>query len=327
MPLKGYGMLKAAVLDREPAREDSPHYQLLCGVGERRWRIAINARSQQAPSEVAYAVVSPFSHPLLARIEPLPEGWLPLPARDAAGGGLDFVRGNLCQPDAFLPLPLAEPGPANDLNELFDFHLRPLITETGARVCAFGQAWGPETAADQYFGFKPGQGVHDIHQNQGNTGRFIGDDGVWQDGGLLVQAGGAWTAILLRFQSQAWHTDDVTGHALPEGPEPAADSAVRIVAAVVNPPGPAPEHERVMLLNTTYEPIELAGWRIATDAGMAPLAGAVPAADTLVVSMPSSAALSNRGGRISLLDATGRKVHGVAYNDADAGREDRLVIF
>ena len=35
------------------------------------------------------------------------------------------------------------------------------------------------------------------------------DDGVWQDGGLIIGT----TAILLRFQSQSWKTDDSTGHA------------------------------------------------------------------------------------------------------------------
>ena len=33
---------------------------------------------------------------------------------------------------------------------------------------AFGERWGPEShKADQYFGFVPGNGVHDIHMNQG----------------------------------------------------------------------------------------------------------------------------------------------------------------
>jgi uncharacterized protein YukJ len=36
------------------------------------------------------------------------------------------------------------------------------------------------------FGFLPGNGVHDIHMNQGNSQQFRGDDGVWQDGGLLL---------------------------------------------------------------------------------------------------------------------------------------------
>jgi uncharacterized protein YukJ len=52
-----------------------------------------------------------------------------------------------------------------------------------------------------------------VHQNQGNLREFRRDDGVWQDGGLIVgAAGGTWTAIFLRFQSQAWSTDDVSGH-------------------------------------------------------------------------------------------------------------------
>ena len=39
---------------------------------------------------------------------------------------------------------------------------------------------------DKIFGFLPGNGIHDIHMNQGNSSRFVRDDGVWQDGGLLM---------------------------------------------------------------------------------------------------------------------------------------------
>ena len=47
-----------------------------------------------------------------------------------------------------------------------------------------------------------------------------------------------WVGVFLAFQSQAWHTDDRTGHALAEPAVP--DRTVRIVAALVNPTGPAP---------------------------------------------------------------------------------------
>ena len=63
---------------------------------------------------------------------------------------------------------------------------------------------GPETIGDKIFGFSPGNGVHDIHMNQGNTGRFREDDGVWQDGGLV-----------LHYPA----TDQWVGH-LPRVPEP-----------------------------------------------------------------------------------------------------------
>jgi uncharacterized protein YukJ len=327
MPLQHYGVLKAPLIDRQLATDKSDHYQLLCLVGSDRWRVAINARSAVAPSEVAYAVISPFAHPLTARVDALPDGYTALPGATAAAGGLDYVRGNLAQQSQFRPLPISAPGANNDLNDLFEFHLRPLIGDSTARVFAFGDTWGPEPKADQYFNFKPGRGIHDIHQNQGNVGKYAADDGVFQDGGLLVHRGGVWTAILLRFQSQAWHTDDHTGHTVADVPTPAADLAVRIVAASVNPPGGAPEHETVILLNTTYKAIDLQGWKLVTDAGAAPLSGSLPAASPRTIDMPVTAPLSNKGGHITLLDAGGLKRHGVAYTAAQAAGEQGIVVF
>src|SRR3954447_17047171 len=205
MPLQAYGVLKATILDRRLATARDSHYHLLCGVGTARWRLAINARSDAAPSEVAQAVITGFEHPIVQRLEQLGEGWRALKARD----GLDYVRGGVCRPEQFTPLPLSKPGADNDLNELFDRHL-----VHNARVYAFGQPWGPDKAKDPYFGFMHGRGIHDVHQNQGSLRQFQRDDGVWQDGGLIVKAPqGPWTAIFLRFQSQAWRTDDRTGHA------------------------------------------------------------------------------------------------------------------
>jgi len=45
--------------------------------------------------------------------------------------------------------------------------------------------------------------VHDIHMNQGNSGAFGRDDGVWQDGGLLMHFPGEsrWVAVFLAFQA------------------------------------------------------------------------------------------------------------------------------
>ena len=66
----------------------------------------------------------------------------------------------------------------------------------------------------QLFGFRPGRGIHDIHMNQGNPiGSFSDDNGPWQDGGLVFEFPHQklWTAVFLKFQTQAWHTDDKTG--------------------------------------------------------------------------------------------------------------------
>ena len=158
--------------------------------------------------------------------------------------------------------------------------------------------------------------------NQGNDPAFVRDDGVWQDGGLLVHfpAVSRWVAIFLAFQSQAWHTDDVTGHAI-EGPPPASTppptpgeaTAVRIVAAMVNPVGPAPEHESVLLMNASPErgrSDRLADRRPpqAHLPGPGPEPG--PRASVLRVPVTEPAQLSNQGGLITLLDAAGLKVGG-----------------
>jgi hypothetical protein len=170
--------------------------------------------------------------------------------------------------------------------------------------------------------------------NQGNSQQFRGDDGVWQDGGLLLHypAQLQWVAIFLAFQSQAWHTDDQTGHAIPT-PQPgepgASDHTVRIVAALVNPVGPAPEAETVTLLNVTPEAVDLTGWSI-LDRDKRRLvldAGELAAGDSRRVLLRAPVALGNRGGLISLLDPDGLKVDGVAYTKAQAEREGWSLVF
>src|SRR5215210_4577396 len=99
MPLRDYGVLRAALTQRLQATDKTGHYQLLCAVGGASWRIAINARSALAPSEVAYAVLSPFSHPLLDRLDGLADGWHGLDGREQKDRGLDYIRGNLAQPE------------------------------------------------------------------------------------------------------------------------------------------------------------------------------------------------------------------------------------
>jgi Uncharacterized conserved protein (DUF2278) len=198
--------------------------------------------------------------------------------------------------------------------------------DPAARIYAFGQRWGPEASIrDKVFGFLPGNGVHDIHMNLGNSQQFRGDDGVWQDGGLLLRypTQDQWVAIFLAVQSQAWHTDDRTGHAIPT-PEPGEpDHTARIVAALVNPAGPAPEAETVTLVNASPQAIDLAGWSI-LDREKRRLvldAGSLAAGDTIRIPLSPPVALGNRGRLITLLDLDGLKVDGVAYTKAQAERE------
>ena len=192
---------------------------------------------------------------------------------------------------------------------------------------------GPEPAADKIFGFRPGNGVHDIHMNQGNSGRLSSDDGVWQDGGLLIHLPGEsrWVGIFLAFQSQAWHTDDSTGHIL-DGAPPRQDAqtpAIRILAALVNPTGPAPERETVLLINASPTPVDLTNWRLADRLSQTceiP-AGTLVAGATRTVPVSNGVQLGNRGGSITVLDSTGLKVTGVSYTEDQARPEGWTITF
>jgi len=102
------------------------------------------------------------------------------------------------------------------------------MTKPGAMIYAFGARFGPEKGKDTQFGFSPELGVHDIHMNQGNSAAFQKDDGVFQDGALLINLpqGNQWIALFLAFQSQSFHTDDRTGHRLAAAAATATGSTV-----------------------------------------------------------------------------------------------------
>jgi uncharacterized protein YukJ len=335
MPLQHYGVIKGSAIDRRFASGANPHYQIHVVDETTDYRIAVNVQSQDG-SEVEYVVVPHFEHPLLDRIHGLPLGFHKLKS-EPNGMALDFIRGNLVQRAAFVPLPLSAPGPDNDLNERLDQYVQRAMADESARLYAFGERWGREnTKKDKIFGFLPGNGVHDIHMNQGNDPRHEGDDGVWQDGGLLFEfpGSGQWAAIFLRFQSQAWHTDETTGHAtstptsgppsdsanngggLPTTDQP--DGVVRIVAALVNDTK-TPERETVTLLNTAPTKVNLVGWSLLDKAkAKTPLSGELAPGESKPFVVQAPMVLSNQGGLITLLNADGLKVDGVSYTKKQA---------
>jgi hypothetical protein len=172
--------------------------------------------------------------------------------------------------------------------------------------------------------------------NQGNSARFRGDDGVFQDGGMILHfpAESRWVAVFLAFQSQASHTDDASGHAIvAPAPTPApvlnGDGAVRILAAMVNPNGGTPEHESVLLLNASPQPVDLSGWCLADRMSKTCALPSIKldAGAVLTVPLRDPMQLSNKGGSITLLDKAGLKVAGVAYTEEQAQREGWTVTF
>lgn len=338
MPLKNYGVLKGTVVDCRLASGGNAHYQVKIVDDETEWRIAINVESGDG-SEVEYVSISDFRHPILERLEKMNRGFNPLKAVERTG--LDFIRGNLVDPRLFTALPMNLPGPDNDLNEKLDHYIQRAMADEDSIVYAFGETWGPEPKRDKIFGFLPGRGIHDIHMNQGNSGKWKNDNGVWQDGGIIFHFPNTtrqWVAIFLKFQTQPWHTDEITGDPLeiptsgpPSNKKPVGrldreslptvdrpDGLVRIIAALVNDIH-TPENETVTLLNTCNGDIDLSGWQLLdTQENKITLSGTLQRGGTKTFAVRPQLQLTNRGGLITLLNDEGIKVHGVSYTKEQA---------
>ena len=347
MPLKKYGVLKGKAVEVRAGAGQNPHYQVRIVDDTTDYRIAINVQSALSPSELEYLIDDRFTHPITALLHEVPLGFTAIASKPGTTA-LDFIRGNLFDRTQMRVLLFNVPGLDNDLNEKIDSVMQRAVADEESLVYAFGERWGPEQGKkDKYFGFLPGNGIHDIHMNQSNDGQFKGDDGVWQDGGVLVHfpAQQQWVAMFLKFQSQGWHTDDKTGHKIgptepvpipipipsqPPPPLPTSDDPqglVRIVAALVNSVQ-SPEVEIVTLVNASPREISLEGWALAdTQKNKQKLTGKLNSGEARAIRVQKPVALSNKGGIITILDETGLKVDGVSYTKAQASNPGWTIVF
>jgi uncharacterized protein YukJ len=345
MPIANYGVLKGRPIGVKFAAGANNHYQIHIVDDTTDYRIAINVKSQLNPPDLQYIVIENFAYHTLNDLKKLPTGFTPIPS-NPKGIALDFIRGNLFKRTDLKILAASIPGKNNDLNELIDKYIQESMSDESSLIYAFGQRWGPEAnKKDKYFGFLPGNGIHDIHMNQGNSGKFAKDNGPWQDGGLLIQFSTAWVAMFFKFQSQTWHSDDTTGMPIdrrdthltnPGVSAPVVDTAgtadpegkVRIVAALVNPLGDDRGNESVTILNASPTEIDLTGWAIMDKSKLKQaLNGKISPGAILQVKLSSNVQLSNTGGLITLLDAEGLKVSGVSYTAEQAQTEGWSIVF
>ncbi|MBW4633301.1 MAG: DUF2278 family protein [Iphinoe sp. HA4291-MV1] len=346
---EGYGILKChAIAGKMELGKDTPHYQVHVKDSQSSYRLAINVRSSQKPFDLLYFVDDDFQHFITDKLDQLGFGFKKLEDSDRQAGGiaLDYIRGNLFKVNNMKPLPFNLPGENNDLNELIDSYIQRAI-ETQAVVYAFGEPWGidkPENKPDKVFGFQPGRGVHNLHMNQGNSGNFAQENGVYQDGALLIHypsAGGSrerWVAAFFAFQSQSFHTDDRTGNPIDrnvgnepvEPGTPAVKARLRIIAALVNPRGEDSGKESVTLINSSPEKVDLNGWAVTDKLKHKYRLDGFSIEPGGVITVPLDAEkiqLSNDGGILSLLDPESIKVDGVSYTREDVQEQGWTLVF
>jgi uncharacterized protein YukJ len=182
--------------------------------------VAVNIQSVDG-SEVLYAIEEGFTPPDLGGLMALPMGMTKL--QSAAGGlALDYVRStvggapmisraqmtllpqlNAKTKGGSVEEQMIQRARAKALENAVVTLLSMTIADKDGVIYAFGSAFADSGKVD---------GIHDIHMNQGNpANNHGGDNGVWQDGALLIHlpAKRTWTAVFIAFQTESWTTDAV----------------------------------------------------------------------------------------------------------------------
>lgn len=216
MALKKYGVLTGTVTGHRRDADDD-HYQILVTAGSTMHRVAVNVKSSapNAPSTLLFISQAKLPDAFTQGLQGLKPGHTKLASRPD-GLALDYVRNAWFKPAAMKVVPASVPGVDNDLKDKVEGAVLKALDQAGSLIHAFGERWGPEKdVKDQCFKFLPGSGIHDIHMNQGNSGKYKADNGAYQDGGLVFQyPGGKWLAFFFAFQVQTFKTD-AKGNPLP----------------------------------------------------------------------------------------------------------------
>src|SRR5215210_411864 len=340
--LRRYSVFTGKVVDRHPeVWGKSPHYHILLEGGGQRYRIAINTRSgtsHHRDSDLLYFADDDFQHEITRRLAIVADGDLQVESRPG-GLALDYQRGGMFDRRHMRRIPANRPGPRNDLVDELVFYVDRLRTDPTSRLHAFGTRWGPERdTPDLIFGFTPGNGIHDVHMNQGNRDEHWHDNGIWSDGGLIIHepSHNRWSAIFLAFQTQSWHTDD-HGNPIPypnrsghgrESEDKDWTPRARIVGAFVHPNDEKRGVEHVAIRNDRDEPLHVSGWRLLNrDGDVTILDGVVPPRTVRRFLLPADVPLSSRGGLIRLLDGDGQEVDGVSYTRHEVRRKHGSLTF
>ncbi|MBC7958245.1 MAG: YukJ family protein [Vallitaleaceae bacterium] len=212
MGLQTYGLLKGKVINKQEDRANyQPHYNVHVQAGMGQYRISINIKSNNHPSELLFYANEDFRHPMTTKLKEYGFGFFQKP--DVF---IDYIRGNMRFKREDMSKVLSDlQGPNNDVNDILDTYIEAAILSHETELYVFGAKWTNRNISqpDQIFGFFPSMGIHDIHMNQGNYGSFQGDNGVGQDGCILlhIPSKDQWIGLFLAFQSQSWETDDRTG--------------------------------------------------------------------------------------------------------------------
>ena len=216
MPITNYSVLAGDPVSGKVVQGRSPHYQITMNAPGGPFTVAVNIQSVDG-SEVLYAIKEGFTPPDEAALAAMAMGMTRL--QSVAGGlALDYVRSTVNGAPmvtraemTLLPM-LRQQGLSEEermmnrvrssaLQNAIVTLLNMTIADKDGVIYAFGSSYADSGRVD---------GIHDIHMTQGNpANNHGGDNGVWQDGGLMIHlpAQSKWIGVFIAFQTQSWVTD------------------------------------------------------------------------------------------------------------------------
>jgi hypothetical protein len=202
--LPNYGVVVGQFVNYSTDQGQWLHVDLNIQAGDVQYQAAVDVNEPNGLFQ--YQVFDNLDISLFTQISALPDGWHHLDSNPTSGA-MDYARSPILQRPLGCLLMLF-----GFLNAIFRSNIQEWTNVTGneagealvamvngsTRVFAFG---APYTT---------GNGVHDVHCNQGDPpGPFQALDGVWQDGCVFaMKAGGTLSAYLGKFSTQTLNTDN-----------------------------------------------------------------------------------------------------------------------
>ena len=200
-----YGVLIGRVkeIEADLAGEKSPHYMIVVEISkEEVFNAAINCQSNndQNPRVLYYADENCKTE-ITNNLKNMEPGFYEINYADNKNSNIavDYIRRNLVSKGDMKPLPYDIKG-ENDLKGFIDRNMKKALNNDNVLVYVFGT----------YFIGSNGQGIHNIHMNQGNRDKHYEENQIYQDGCFYMYftEEERWIAYYLAFQNQSWNTDE-----------------------------------------------------------------------------------------------------------------------
>lgn len=203
-----YHLLKCRpVINQNSPQIQHDHLQVLLEIdsGTRYW-MTVNIRSGQ--DQVFYSINENYQHPITELIlkADLLQGFTALDKKPN-GLSLDYIREQLTDLKQMDELQKAGDSEDEGIANMLTSQLVNVMRAPDARLFIFGSKFDDGA---RFSSFDLPIGIHDIHMNQGSQGSHASSNGIYQDGALLAfyPSERRWSAVFLKFASQAEKTDD-----------------------------------------------------------------------------------------------------------------------